>query len=230
MANSSGTYSFNPSIAQLTVQAFHMCGVRPTALLQEHMESARMAANFVLAGWANLGVNLWKVESVTVPFVQGTNNYSVGADLVEILDLYMTVGTGTAATNRYLFPISRTEFASYPNPTQQAQPSVYWHNRTLTPSINFYPTPDGNEVSFTYYAVQQIQDAALTNGQVADIPYLWLSAFVKALAAELAVMWAPDKAPGLMAVADKAWTAAALTNTEQSAFYISPVMSGYWRA
>jgi len=206
-----------------------MCGIRPTALLQEHMESARMAANFVLGDWANKGVNLWKVAPTTVNFVQGTATYSVSPNLVEILDLYMTVPGGAANTNRYLFPVSRTEYVSYPNPTQQAPPTVYWHNRTLTPTINFYPVPDGNEVSFTYYAVLQIQDAAFTNGQVADIPYLWLNAFAKGLAAELAISWAPERAMGLSAAATAAWTAAALTNTENSDFYVSPQLSGYYR-
>jgi len=230
MTGSSGTYNFNPTIAQVTVQAFNMCGIRPTALLQEHMESARLAANFVLGDWGNKGVNLWKVESVIVPFVQGQATYSVLPNIVTILDLYMTVTGNPATTNRYLFPISRTEYASYPDPTQQAPPTVYWHNRTLSPTINFYPTPDGQETTFTYYAVTQIQDADFTNGQVADIPYLWLSAFAKALAAELAVMWAPDKAVALDALATRAWTAAALTNTETEQFYISPGVSGYWRA
>ena len=229
MASSSGTYAFQPSIAQVTVQAFHMCGIRPTALLQEHMESARMAANFVLGDWANKGVNLWKVSPTTVQFVQGQASYTASPSLVEILDLYMTVPGGAATTNRYLFPVSRTEFVSYPNPTQQAYPTTYWHDRTLSPTINFYPTPDGNETSFTYYAVQQIQDAAFTNGQVADIPYLWLNAFAKGLAAELAIMWAPDKAMMLSAAATAAWTAAALTGTENSDLYISPSLSGYWR-
>lgn len=206
-----------------------MCGIRPTALLQEHMESARMAANFVLGDWANKGVNLWKVESVTVPFVQGTNSYSVSPNLVEILDLYMTIGSGSSSTNRYLLPVGRTEWVSYPNPQQQAVPTVYWHYRTLSPTINFYPTPDGNEVSFTYYAVQQIQDAALTNGQIADIPYLWLNAFAKALAAELAVLWAPDKAPGLYTLAQQSWQAAALTGTEMANMFIVPQLSGYYR-
>lgn len=242
MAVSSGTYAFQPSIAQATIQAFHMCGIRPTALLQEHMESARMAANFVFTDWGNKGVNLWKVATVTVPFVQGTASYAASPNLVEILDLFMSVPYGTdfssgfngsfggsANTNRYLFPVSRTEFVSYPNPNTQSPPTVYWHNRTLTPTINFYPTPDGTQTSFTYYASQQIQDAAFTNGQVADIPYLWMNAFVKALAAELAIMWAPDKAMPLNAAATQAWTAAALTGTENSNLYISPQMSGYWR-
>ena len=189
-----------------------------------------MAANFVLGDWANKGVNLWKVTPTTVSFVQGTATYSVSPTIVEILDLYMTVPGGAATTNRYLFPVSRTEYVSYPNPTQQATPTVYWHNRTLSPTINFYPTPDGNESSFTYYAVTQVQDAAFTSGQTADLPYLWLPAFVKALAAELAIMWAPDRAMGLSAAAAAAWTAAALTGTENAQFYVSPMLSGYYRS
>ena len=226
---SSGTYSFNPSLGRLTIQAFGMCGIRPTALLQEHFESANMSANLVLGDWANKGVNLWKVSSVTVPFVQGTNTYSVSTNIVEILDLYMTVTGGAALTNRYLFPVSRTEYVSYPNPTQQDQPTVYWHNRTLTPTISFYPTPDGTEQSFTYYAVTQIQDAALTNGQTLDIPYAWLNAFAKAFAADLAITWAFERVETLQTIASAAWTVAAETNTEISAFYISPTLTGYWR-
>lgn len=189
-----------------------------------------MAANFVIGDWANKGVNLWKVSGVVIPFVEGLASYIVPISIVEILDLYMTVTSGAYTNNRYLLPVSRTEFVSYPNPTQQAFPTVYWHNRTLTPTINFYPTPDGNQTSFTYYSVSQIQDAAFTNEQVADIPYLWLNAFVKALAAELAVMWAPDKAMMLSSAATAAWTAAALTNTENANFYIAPSLSGYWRS
>ena len=188
-----------------------------------------MAANFVLADWANKGVNLWKVAPTTISFVQGQTTYSVATNIVEIMDLYMTVTTGSETTNRYLLPVSRTEYASYPNPTIQGQPTVYWHNRTLSPTINFYPTPDGTETSFTFYAVTQIEDAAFTNGQVADLPYLWLPAFVKALAAELAIMWAPDKALPLNVAAAAAWQVAAATGTENSNLYVTPLVTGYWR-
>ena len=40
----SGTYNFNPGLGELTVYAFNLIGVRGTSLLQEHMESARMAS------------------------------------------------------------------------------------------------------------------------------------------------------------------------------------------
>ena len=140
----SGTYGFAPSLGSLTIYAFQLIGVRPAALLQEHLESAHMAANLVLADWANKGPNLWQIALTTVPLVQGTATYSVPGNIVNILDLYITVGTGSTAVNRYILPISRTEYASYADINQQGFPSTYWNDRLLAPTVTFWPVPDGN--------------------------------------------------------------------------------------
>ena len=225
----SGQYSFAPSLGQITLYAYNLIGIRSSAILQEHMEVARMGANLVLADWGNRGPNLWQIALTTVPLVQGTATYSVPANVVNILDLYVTVGTGSTATNRYILPISRTEYASYPNINQQGFPTTYWNDRLLSPTVTFWPVPDGNEVSFSYYALQQMQDANFANGQNADLPYLWLAAFANALAVELATIWAPDKLAIVQPRADKTYAAAAATGTEISQMYISPQVSSYWR-
>lgn len=188
-----------------------------------------MAANMVLMDWSNKGVNLWEVQFFTVPFVQGQASYSVPPSLVNVLDLYYTVTSGTSYTNRYITPVSRTEFASYPNPSQQGITTTYWHWRTDSPTLNFYLTPDGTAQSFSYYALVQLQDAAFTSGQTVDIVPLWLPAFAYALAAHLAVAWAPDRLVVLQALAKQFYDAAAATNTEISQTYISPTLEGYWR-
>ena len=66
----SGTYNFNPSLGEIVLYAYNLCEIRNTAIVQEHMEAARMATNLLLANWANRGVNLWAVDLETVPFVQ----------------------------------------------------------------------------------------------------------------------------------------------------------------
>jgi len=86
----SGTYTFNPSLGELTLYAYNLIGVRNTALVQEHMQTARMATNLLLARWSNQGVNLWAVDLQTVPLVQGTSTYAVPNDTVMILDAYIT--------------------------------------------------------------------------------------------------------------------------------------------
>ena len=173
----SGTYNFNPSLGEITLYAFNLCGLRNTSLLQEHMESARMAANMVAASFSNRGVNLWQVDLVTVPLVQGTSTYSVDPSTVMILDGYVTTGSGTTAIDRIIMPVSRTEYASYPNKTQQGWPTTFWFDRLLAPTVTLWPVPDGNEVSFSYYRLRQIQDANFTSGQTVDVPYLWMEAF-----------------------------------------------------
>ncbi len=134
----SGTRNFAPSLGQLTLYAFNLIGIRNTEVLQEHMESARMAANLVLADWANKGVNLWEVELVTVSFVQGTATYSVSPSVVNILDLYVTTVNGTQNIDRYILPVSRTEYATYQNKNQQGFPTVYWHDRLDSPSVTVF--------------------------------------------------------------------------------------------
>jgi hypothetical protein len=194
------------------------------------MQTAQFAANLVLTDWAaRPGVNLWEVILVSVPLVQGTYVYPVSPNVVSILDGYITQSNGSTSTDRYILPISRTEYASYPNKTQQGFPTTYWFDKLLSPNVTLWPVPDGNEVSFNYYAVQTIQDANMKNAQQLDIQSYFLKAFVYALAHELSVIWAPEKEQMLDQKAEKAYQTAAEQNVEDSDFYISPMTSGYWR-
>jgi hypothetical protein len=225
----SGTYTFNPSLGELGLYAYGMCGVRRTEITQEHMADLNMAANLVLAEWSSQGVNLWQVVLTTTPLVQGTATYTVDPATVMILDAYVTVGSGVTATDRVILPVSRSEYATYPNKLQQGFPSVYWFDRLLSPTITLYQVPDGNEVSLSYYSVKQIQDTSLGQAQQVDIPYYWLRAFARAIASELAILWAPDRAQALKAIADESYMKAADQNIEDVPTYITPMMSGYWR-
>ena len=226
----SGTYNFNPSIGEGTIYAYMLCGKMPTELTQEHFESARIAVNMMLGSWAAKGVNLWAVELVgPVPLVQGTATYAVDPSTIMVLDAYITTGSGTSGINRVITPISRTEYASVPNPTQQGFPSSFWFDRLLSPTISLWQVPDGNQTSLSYYRVRQIQDANFTNGQTAEIPYYFLESLTLGLAARLAMIWAPERAAQLDAAAERAFNTAAAQNVEMTNFYISPGLSSYYR-
>jgi hypothetical protein len=226
-----GTYTFNPSLGELTLYAYNLIGVRNTALLQEHLEAARMAANLLCSNWSNRGVNLWAVDLVTVPLVQGQATYSVDGNTVMILDAYMTIDNGVSdPIDRIILPVSRSEYASYPNKEQQGFTTVYWFDRLIAPTVTLWPVPDGTSAqSLKYYRVRRIQDSALQGATQVEIPFLWLDAFAYGLAARLAVIWAPDKLAMLKPLADEAYAVAAEQNTEYAQVYISPSLSGYWR-
>jgi len=227
----SGTYNFNPGLGEITLYAYNLIGVRNTAVLQEHMEAARMATNMMLARWANQGVNLWKVDLVTTPLVTGQSTYSVDAKTVVILDAYVQNDDSGANIDRIILPISRTEYASYPNKEQQGFPTVFWFDRLLSPTVTLWPVPntDNGPQSLKYYRVTRIEDAGLQNGQTVDIPYLWLEAFAYGLALRLAQIWRPEFVMTMKPFADESYQIAADQNVETAQQYISPMISGYFR-
>ena len=222
----SGTYMFNPGLGEIVLYAYQNIGVRPAALLQEHMDSARMATNMMLARWSNMGVNLWCVDLITTPLVQGTATYAVDANTVMILDAYIV----SDSIDRIILPISRTEYASYPNKAQQGFPTTFWFDRLISPTVTLWPVPDGSQTSLKYYRVRRLQDSNLQGGEQVEVPYLWLEAFADGLTYRLARIWAPQIAPALKAQADESYEIAAAQGVEQAQQYISPQLSGYWRA
>jgi len=236
----SGTYTFNPSLGELVLYAYNLIGIRNTAVLQEHMEAARMASNMLCARWSNQGVNLWAVDLVTTPLVTDQATYSVDPSTVMILDAYVQNDDSGANIDRIILPVSRTEYASYPNKEQQGFPTVYWFDRLISasrstgsagPTVTLWPVPntDNGPQSLKYYRVRQIQDSGLTNGQTVEIPYLWLEAFAYGLAMRLAQIWNPAAVAMIKPMADESYQIAADQNVETAQQYISPMISGYYR-
>ena len=229
----SGTYTFNPSLGEITLYAYNLIGLRNTSLLQEHLEAARMAANMLCSNWSNRGVNLWAVDLQTVDLVQGQATYDVPLNTVTMLDAYMVIDNGNGQPiDRIILPVSRTEYASYPNKDAQGFTTTFWFDRLISPNptVTLWPVPDGTSAQYLkYYRVRQIQDSNLQNGAQVEIPYLWMEAFAYGLATRLAIIWAPDKVQLMKPLSDEAYTVAAEQNVETAAQYISPQISGYYR-
>lgn len=223
--NTSWTYNSIPGIGELTLYAFYLCGISPTALTQEHMVTARLAAQLMLGTW-NSVVNLWTIDLLQIPVGEGFASYSLPANTVAVLDVYIT---NSAGQNRILSPIGRTEFASIPNPAQTGRPTVFWFDRLLSPSINFWSVPDGTEPTLNIYRIRQIQDANLAGDKNAEMPIYFLEAFALGLAERLAMIWNPEKVAILQPLAAQAFQLAASQNVEDVKYYISPMISGYYR-
>lgn len=223
----SGTYTFNPGLGEIVLYAYMNLGIRPTALLQEHMDTARMATNMMLSRWSNQGVNLWAVDLITTALVEGQSTYAVQPNTVMILDAYTTTDQGI---DRIIMPISRTEYASYPNKEQQGFTTSFWYDRLISPTITLWPVPDGTSATILkYYRVRQIQDSNLQNGENVEIPYRWLECFADGLTYRLARIWNPQMAPALKGQADESYMIASNQDVENVGMFISPMVGGYFR-
>lgn len=226
----SNSFAFNPSFGEIVNLAYARCGVRRTAIVREHMEDARLEANMLLGEFANRGPNLWSVALETTVLVPGVKTYDVPAETVMILDAYIRTTSGSVSTDRIITPISRTDYASYPNKEQEGYPTVFWFDRGINPTLTLWQVPDDQQVyTLRYYVYTQIQDATLPNGTTMDLPYRFLEAFTAGLAAKLALIYAPDRFDRLAMAAERAWNIAATQDTENVPVYVTPTTSGYWR-
>jgi hypothetical protein len=225
----SGSYDFSPAMGEAVLYAYGLCGIRNTALTQAHFETARMATNLMMAEWSARGVNLWQVDNQVVPLIQGVGTYEVPSNTIVILDAYITLNRGGAAIDRLILPVSRTEYASYPNKHQQGFPTTYWLDRLLSPNVTLWPIPDGNQSAFRYFRLRQTQDSQFQNGTAVEMPIYFQNAFSLGLAWRLALTWAPAQVPVLKPLADEAYTYASTQNVETSQFFVSPQLGMYYR-
>jgi hypothetical protein len=227
----SGTFSFAPSLGEVILNAYARIGIRRTEILATHLSDARLEANLLLARISNTEPNLWTVDLQALPLLQGVTTYTVPAETAMILDAYIRFGS--PFTDRSIYPISRSEYATYPQKTLQAFPTVFWFDRLISPTITLWPVPDGNgPYTLFYYRVRQVQDANYSDGTNAleiEIPYLWLDAFVAGLAARLARIYAAPLEGQRKMDADEAWALAAKQDTENVNIMLNPGLGFYFR-
>lgn len=226
---SSGTYTFNPAISDLVIEAFERCGIRGPALTHEHMLSARMSANLELQTWSNRQVNLWKVElHDDIALVQGDSTYALDADVISVLDVYVRTTVSGVNTDRIMTPMSRTEYANISNKGSEGPPTQYWFERTNAPQINLWLVPN-DTYTLRAYVLRRMEDAAPTMGQTLDVNYRFVDAFAAGMAKRLSLKWAADRYDRLKGEADQAWAEAAIEDREIVDSYIRPDVSGYFK-
>jgi hypothetical protein len=220
-----GVYNFAPASGEFVLTAFGRIGVRPSALTQSHMFQARMALNLIMSEWANQQPSLWVVGLQSFPLTQAVATYAVPSATVMILDLYLSCG----GTDKYLWPVSRTDYASYAVKTTQGPPNVFWYDRLISQTVTFYPVPDGSGPYVAkFYSVRQTQDSDVINGTVPEIPFRFYEAYVSGLAWKLAEIYAPQLEDKLFARYQRAWTIAATNDVENVNLYITPAIGGYF--
>jgi hypothetical protein len=229
---SSGTYAYAPALSDLIIQAFGRCQIRRSALTAEHLSDAKECANLLQVEWANRsGINLWTVDLVSQALTAGTATYNLEARTLGILAAY--ISTGTPGTDRIITSISRDDYAAFPDKTTTGVPTVYWFNRQVTPQITVWQSPDtAATYTLKFYRARQIQDAAITSGQNAEIPYRFLEAYTAALALALSRLYPPQDAQvraDLKEQAAQSWIEASTKDVEDVPLSFAPAVSSYYR-
>lgn len=227
---SSGTYAFSPSNGELVLAAYERIQIRAPSIRQEHMLSARRELNFLFGQWSNKQPNMWEVIRTQTTLVAQTPTYSISPKTVMILDASIVLNFGTQSeSRRYITPISRTEYLSYANQQTPGPPNVYWFDRLISPTITFYPVPDGSgPYTLDFFSCTQMQDANLAGGETPDVPYRWFDAIVAGMSHRLSRIYAPPLEQIRKSDADEAWAVAATQDTENVPMTIAPAIRSYY--
>jgi len=201
----SGTYSFDPALVEVTDEAFERIGIDPKDLNSRHFRAARRSLEFMLASWANVGILLWAVDQVTVTLTQGTASYATPVGTTAILEMILRRVSGSVYFDTVIFPMQRDEYLAIPSKTQQGLPSRYYFDRTMTlasvpvvagatgPTIILWSSPDRSTDQMIYYRLRRLQDAGVGTNTL-DVPYRWQEALAAGLTARMAEKFMPVSA------------------------------------
>jgi hypothetical protein len=237
----SGTTAFGLAGSDLLLEAFERLLIRASEITPDHVVSARRSMNLVQARWANRGTNLWKVSPtqspLTIPLSQGVATYDLPSSTVMLLDCCRRVTpAGSDPIDTILTPVSRTDYATYPDKGAQGTPTVYLFDRQSTqPTVTLWQVPDnGGPYEFLAYTVSQLQDANPLASQGLDIPYRFSEALCADLALHLARKFPPKPDSGitiadLKLAAQEAWEEAAVEDRERVSMFVVPDFSSYFR-
>lgn len=218
----SGTTTWTPDLGEIFEEAFERAGLELRSGYD--LKTARRSLNFLLAEFANKGLNLWTIHSGTLTLVPGQKTYTTAdglpADAVDYIEHVCRTATGAINTDISLNRISVSTYANIPTKNQQGRPyQIYVNRATNAPEITLWPVPDSSTVyTLAYWYLKRIDDVTNPVSQTIEVPFRFYNAVVSGLAYHIALKKpeVSDRVPMLKDLYDEAFQLAADEDRDRS--------------
>jgi len=220
----SGTTAFDMDFTEIAEEAWERAGREMRSGYD--LRTARRSMNLMTIEWQNRGINMWTIDDGTVNLTQGTSQYTLPADTIDLLEHQIRTNSGNSNTQSDLTisRISVSTYASIPNKLSQGRPiQLYVERLRDAPVVNVWPVPDNNNYVLYYWRMRRIQDAG-SGVQTADMNFRFFPCLVAGLAYHIA-MKVPelvDRIPMLKAVYDEQFEMAAGEDREKTSARFVP--------
>ena len=211
----SGTKTFTLDVSDLIEEAFDRIGQEATTGYDA--KSARRSLNLMLSEWSNRGVHLWTVRQEVLPLVQGVAQYTLPAYVVDVLDMVLR----RDGVDIDMARISRYQYLSFPNKTQQGRPSQFFFDRQIDPVINLWQTPDRSTDELVFYYVGRLDDAGQFSNTI-EVPFRFYPALVAGLAYYLAIKRDPMRVQLLKPIYEEEMARAVSEDTDRVPLRLVP--------
>ena len=220
----SGSTAFNMDFTEIAEEAWERAGREMRSGYD--LRTARRSMNLMTIEWQNRGINMWTIDDGTINLTQGTSQYTLPADTIDLLEHQIRTNSGNASTQSDLTisRISVSTYASIPNKLSQGRPiQMYIERLRDAPVVNVWPVPNNNDYVLYYWRMRRIQDAG-SGVQTADMNFRFFPCLVAGLAYHIA-MKVPelvDRIPMLKAVYDEQFDMAASEDREKTSARFVP--------
>lgn len=211
----SDSKNFELDVADYVEEAFERCGLEVRTGYD--LKSAKRSLNLMLLEWSNRGLNQWTIKQRSQALTQGTNEYPLGTDVIDVLSVVIRRDNTDYALDRY----SRAEFINIPNKTSQGRPTQFFLDRQINPNLKLWPVPE-NSTDVVYFDVLTRMDDADTYVNTMDLPYRFYPCLAAGLAYYIAIKRAPQRVQLLKTVYEEEFERAALEDRDRASFNVAP--------
>jgi|TARA_R110000868_G_scaffold117259_1_gene311620 hypothetical protein len=224
----SGTTAFNMDFTEIAEESWERAGREMRSGYD--LKTARRSMNLLTIEWQNRGINMWTIDSGTIPLTQGTGQYDLPADTIDLLEHQVRTNSGNVNTQSdlTLSRISVSTYASIPNKLTQGRPiQLYIERLRDAPKVNVWPVPDNDSYTLYYWRMRRIEDAG-SGVQTSDMNFRFFPVLVAGLAYYIA-MKVPelvDRVGMLKSIYDEQFQLAAGEDREKASVRFVPRM-GY---
>ena len=214
MATSSST-NFELDVADYIEEAFERCGLEVRTGYD--MKTAKRSLNLMLAEWANRGLNQWTIVQRTQALTQGTQEYALATDTIDILSLVVRRSDTDFALQR----VSRDQFLNIPTKTTQSRPTQFFLDRQVTPNLKVWPTPENSTDTLVFDVLTRMDDAdTFTN--TLDMPFRFFPCLAAGLAYYISIKRAPNRAQLLKAMYEEEFERAMTEDRDRASLNVVP--------
>lgn len=224
----SGTTLFNPDVAEIIEEAFERVGKEIRTGYE--FKTARRSLNYLMADWANKGLNLWTIEQGEIPLLVGVGDYPLPDDTVDLIETVVRQNQGSQynQVDLQIQRISVSTFANIPNKLMQGRPiQVFVDRQAPTPIARIWPRPNVDGYLLVYWRLRRLDDAGNSGTLTMDIPFRFLEALTAGLAYQLALKTpeAEGRIPMLKQMYDEAFQLAANEDRQRVGVRFVPAIS-----
>ena len=215
----SGSTDFELAVDDYIEEAFERCGLEVRTGYD--LRTAKRSLNLMFADWANRGLNRWTITQTSITLSQGTTEYTLDADTIDILSAVIRENAGSSnqldvTVNR----IGRDTYLNLSSKLSQGKPTQYYVDRQITPKFRVFPTPNAT-YTLVVDRLTRIEDADSATNTV-DVPFRFYPCLAAGLAYYLAIKKAPDRIQILKAIYDEEFDRAATEDRDRTSLKLLP--------